>query len=251
MRLERRFMKINIKLIGIFVLVYLVALVATTPLSWVKQYIDPVLQAQGVRLVELQGNIWRGSGQIQVPQQPAYQVEWRSQPLELFLARLPYQLSVTTPFVDVKGRVLLKPLGLAVEGFSGHVDEGQYSRVLANFNADIQGRLVFDDVAADSSWRFDLGEATGHLSWSGGPLSLRFGSSNQRFEVPQMAGVILSDDNAWRLNIAGLNGESFIESRLEREGTGVVEVRRVLADQMNLSIPGSGPILVELAQKVF
>lgn len=244
-------MKINIKLIGLFVLVYLVALVATTPLSWVKQYIDPVLQAQGVRLVELQGNLWRGSGQVQVPQQPIYQVEWQSQPLELFLARLPYQLSVSTPFVEVNGRVLLKPLGLAVENVSGYVDEGQYSRVLANFNAEIQGRLVFDEVAADSSWRLDLGEATGQLSWSGGPLSLRFGSSNQRFEVPQMSGVILSDDTAWRLNIAGLNGESFIESRLEREGTGVVEVRRVLADQMNLSIPGSSPILIELAQKVF
>lgn len=244
-------MKINIKLIGLFVLVYLVALAVTTPLSWVKQYIEPVLQAQGVRLVELQGNLWRGSGQVQVPQQPPYQVEWQSRPVELLLARLPYQLSVSTPFVDVNGRVLLKPLGLAIEDFSGHVDEGQYSRILSNFNAGIQGRLVFEDVSADSSWRLALGDASGQLSWSGGPLSLRFGSSNQRFEVPQMAGMILSDDEAWRLNIAGLNGESYIESRLERDGMGVVEVRRVLADQMNLSIPGSSPILVELAQKVF
>ncbi|MHA7879263.1 MAG: type II secretion system protein N [Saccharospirillum sp.] len=244
-------MRINIKLIALFVVVYLVALVATTPLSWVKQYIDPLLQAQGVRLLELQGNLWRGSGQFQVSQQPTYQVTWQSQPAELFLARLPYQLSVTTPNVDVSGQVRLTPFGLALEGFSGYVDEGQYQRVLANFNADIQGRLAFNGVSADSGWGFELGEASGDLSWSGGPLNLRFGSNNQRFEVPQMAGVIVSDDQAWRLNITGLNGESLIESRLERSGDGVVQVRRVLADQMNLSIPGSSPILVELAQKVF
>lgn len=244
-------MKINLKLIGLFLVVYLVALVLTTPLSWVKPYIDPVLQAQGIRLVDLHGNLWRGSGLVQVPMQPDYQVEWRSQPSELILARLPYQLSVTTPYVEIDGRVLLKLGGLALEGFTGYVDDGQYSRILADLNADIQGRLVFDEVSADGSWGLDLGEATGQFSWSGGPLKLRFGSSDQRFEVPQMAGMILSDDNAWRLNIAGLNGESFIESRLERNGSGVVEVRRVLADQMNLSIPGSSPILVELSQKVF
>ena len=102
-------MKINIRLLVLFVLVYLGALVALTPLSWVRQYVDPLLRGQGIQLEDTQGNIWQGSGQLALRNNDQLQLSWDTQPLGLFTGRLPVDIRVTNPALEMAGQLQIKP----------------------------------------------------------------------------------------------------------------------------------------------
>lgn len=249
---EPHFMKINIRLLVFFVGVYLVALIALTPLNWIQQYAEPVLRAQGVRIQETQGNIWQGSSQLSMKGIQSLKLDWDAHPLGLFIARLPIDVHLSNPHLDLAGQVQLKPTGVSLQAVSGYIDEPVFARFAQAYGATIQGRLVASDLAASVGWRGSLGDASGDLSWSGGPVDVKMGRSSQTFDVPQMQGDILSDDNAWLVNIAGLDNTPFITAELARDGNAQIKVQRVLAERMNIPIPGGGrDTLVEMTQKVF
>ena len=145
-------MKINIRLLVLFVLVYLGALVALTPLSWVRQYVDPLLRGQGIQLEDTQGNIWQGSGQLALRNNDQLQLSWDTQPLGLFTGRLPVDIRVTNPALEMAGQLQIKPTGLAVKGLSGYIDEPAFQRFARAYNAEIQGRLVASDLSASVGW---------------------------------------------------------------------------------------------------
>lgn len=244
-------MKINIRLLVLFVLAYLVALVALTPLGWVQRYADPLLRAQGIQLRETQGNLWQGSGQLTLRTNQQLQLEWDTQPLGLLTGRLPVDVRLSNPHLEMAGQVQLKPTGLALEGLSGYIDEPVFERYARAYNATIQGRLVASELSASIGWGPSLGEASGDLTWSGGPLDVQMGRSNRTFEVPQMQGDITSAEQGWRLDIRALDDTPLIDATLMRDGHARIAVQRTLAERMNIPVPGGRQTLVEMSQKVF
>lgn len=244
-------MKINIKLLVLFVLAYLVALLALTPLSWVKQYATPVLRAQGIQLEETQGNLWQGQGQLTLRTQESFQLEWDMRPLGLFTGRLPVDIHLSNPHLDMAGQIQVKPTGLTLNGVSGYVDEPLLQRFAQAYNATIQGRLVASELSASIGWGLSLGDATGDLTWSGGPLDYQMGRSSRTFEVPQMRGAVTSDEAGWRLDIRAMDDTPLIDATLGSDGAARIAVQRTLAERMNLPIPGGRETLVEMSQKVF
>ncbi|MEX0623730.1 type II secretion system protein N [Saccharospirillum sp.] len=244
-------MRINLKLVVLFVAVYLLALVVTVPLSWVIHYGDPMLRSLGIRLEQAQGNIWQGEGQVLVPNSPAFNLEWHARPLGLLTARLPYDVRVSSPALDVSGQILLRPTGVGIEQVSGYVDEAAFAQVTRAYNSTLQGRLVISELNASAGWGGSLGDASGDLSWSGGPVEVPMGGSRQQFDVPQMQGQISSDETAWRVAIDALDNTSLIQAELSREGQGQVTVQRAMAERLGIPVPGGRDTLVEISQKVF
>ncbi|WP_028672657.1 type II secretion system protein N [Saccharospirillum impatiens] len=244
-------MRINLKLVVLFVAIYVITLVATVPLSWVIHYGDPILRSLGVRLEQPQGNIWQGQSQVLVPNSPELNVEWQVRPSGLFTARLPYDVRVSNAALDVSGQVQLRPTGMGVEQVSGYVDEAAFAQITQAYNSTLQGRLVMSDLSANVGWGGALGEAAGELSWSGGPVEVPMGRSRQQFDVPQMQGRISSDDSAWLVAINALDNTSLIQAELSREGQGQVTVQRAMAERLGIPVPGGRETLVEISQKVF
>lgn len=245
-------MKLNLRLLILFVAVYLVALVAMTPLGWVQQYAEPMLRAQGIELHDTHGNIWQGASQLTVQRSQSVEVEWNTRPLGILTGRLPVDIQVSNPFLDISGQVQIKPGGVALDGVSGYIDEPAFARFAQAYNATLQGRLTASDLSAQIGWDGSLGDANGDLAWSGGLVSVKMGRSSQAFEVPQMRGDISSDDQAWSVLITALDNTPLITAELARDGNARVKVQRVLAERMNIPIPGGGrDTLVEMTQKVF
>ncbi|MEP4546342.1 MAG: type II secretion system protein N, partial [Saccharospirillum sp.] len=211
-------MRINLKLVVLFVGVYLLTLVATVPLSWVISFAEPSLRSAGVRLEQPQGNIWQGQSRVLVPNSPEFNLEWQVKPLGLLTARLPYDIRVSSPSLDVSGQIQVRPTGVGVEQVSGYVDEAAFAQITRSYNSTLQGRLVISDLSANAGWGGALGDASGELSWSGGPVEVPMGRSRQQFDVPQMQGEITSDDTAWRVAIDALDDTSLIRAQLSREG---------------------------------
>lgn len=244
-------MRINIKLVVLFVAVYLLALVVTVPLNRVVQYGDPILRSMGVSLVQPQGNIWQGESQVRVPNSPEFNLEWHVRPMGLLTGRLPYDVRAFSPALDVSGQIQLRPTGVGVDQVSGYVDDAAFSRLTRAYNSTVQGRLVMSDLSASAGWGGSLGDASGELSWSGGPVEVPMGRSRQQFDVPQMQGRISSDDTAWRVAIEALDNTSLIQAELSREGQGQVTVQRAMAERLGIPVPGGRDTLIEISQKVF
>lgn len=244
-------MRINIKLVVLFVAVYLLTLVATVPLSWVISFADPMLRSAGIRLEQPQGNIWQGQSQVLVPNSPEFNLEWQVKPMGLLTARLPYDVHLFSPALDVSGEIQVRPTGVGVHQVSGYVDEAAFAEITRAYNSTLQGRLVVSDLSASAGWGGALGDASGDLSWSGGPVEVPMGRSRQQFDVPQMQGQISSDDAAWRVAIDALDNTSLIQAELSREGQGQVTVQRAMAERLGIPVPGGRETLVEISQKVF
>lgn len=244
-------MRINQKLVVLFVAVYLLTLVATVPLNRVVSYAGPWLRAAGVELVEPQGNIWHGQSQVRVPVTPDLDIQWQLNPLGLLTAHLPYDVRLLSPALDLAGQVQLRPTGPGLHQVSGFVDEAAFEQITRAYNTTLQGRLVITDLSASAGWGGSLGDASGQLSWSGGPVEVPVGRSRQQFSVPQMQGRVTSDDSAWRVAIDDLDDTSLIQARLARDGQGSLTVQRALAEQLGIPVPGGRETLVEISQKVF
>lgn len=244
-------MRINIKLVVLFVAVYLLALVVTVPLNWVVHYGDPILRSLGVSLEQPHGNIWQGESRVRVPNSPEFNLEWQARPLGLLTARLPFDVRVFSPALDVSGQIQLRPTGVGVEQVSGYVDDAAFAQITRAYNSTLQGRLVMSELSASAGWGGSLGDASGELSWSGGPVEVPMGRSRQQFDVPQMQGRISSDETAWRVAINALDDTSLIQAELSREGQGQVTVQRAMAERLGIPVPGGRDTLIEISQKVF
>ncbi|PTY36288.1 hypothetical protein BGP77_02965 [Saccharospirillum sp. MSK14-1] len=243
-------MTINLRLVAFFFAVYFLALIAMIPLSWLRHFFDPALQAAGIRVEQLDGSLWSGEARLQAPHIPSLQLDWQAQPLYLLTLRLPYQWQLSNTALELTGRVTVKPSGVRLDDVSGYIDDVAFADIASTYGADIQGRLRLSDVDVSASWRAQPGDLDGEFSWSGGAVSVPFGSRREQFEVPQMQGLLASDDNGWQADIRAMDNTSLINARLSQEGLGSLSVKRALAERLNLPIPAGRETLFEISQQV-
>lgn len=246
----RLFMTINLRLVAFFFAVYLLALLAMTPLSWLRHFFDPALQAAGIRVEQLEGSLWSGAARLQGPQLPVLQLHWQAQPLYLLTLRLPFNWQLSNTDIELDGRFTVKPSGASLDGVNGYLDDAAFTHIASAYGADIAGRLRLDDVSVSASWTATPKDLAGELSWSGGPVRVPFGNRDQSFQVPQLQGQLSSNANGWQALVLALDETPLIDATLSREGLGSLSVKRALAERLNLAIPAGRETLFEISQQV-
>jgi hypothetical protein len=242
---------VNFKLIALLVISYSIALVALTPVSWLLPMFEPRLQAVGVSLSEVDGNIWQGQGLVREKTIGFVNVSWDVNIASLLLLKLPINLTVSNSNLEVQGQVAVSPFTVSIADVSGYIDEVALKNVYQAYRADISGRLKITDVAAEISWSNELKDASGELSWSGGPISIPVGRSVQSYQVPTMLGTISSDESQWLAQITGTDQQEYILASLNREGMANLSIKRVLATEMEIPLPSGGSSLFDMSQQVF
>lgn len=247
-----QFMKyFNVRLISLFIICYALALAALTPIQWLMPIIEPRVSPLGVTIEHAEGSIWSGSGLVKVKPYGSAAVDWDVQVLGMLLLRLPINLDIVNEDLDVSAKITPSLTGLAVSNVNGYVDDGAVEQITKSYNSNISGRLKLDNLSANASWSLKLGEASGNVSWSGGDIAIPVGRTKQNYEVPMMLGGISSDDTKWLLDIRGQSGQEYIGISLLRDGLATLSVKRQLATDMNIPIPGNGQSLMDISQKVF
>jgi hypothetical protein len=242
---------VNIKILALLVISYSFALVAMTPLTWLLPMVEPRVQAVGISLSEVNGSLWNGQALVKEKNIGSLNVQWDVKLGSLLLLKAPIEITASNSNLNVEGVVTLSPFNLSVSELNGYIDEAAFQSIYKAYRADISGRLQINSVAATMSWGKQLGEASGDLSWSGGPISIPVGRSTQNYEVPTMLGVVTSDDNQWVANINGSASQQYIQASLTQEGMATLSVKRILATEMNIPVPGSGSSLLDVSQQVF
>lgn len=242
---------LNFKYILLFIVVYVFALAAMFPVKWAVPTLEPMLSSVGVSLGQVEGSIWQGKAVVSHKQMGDVQVKWRSKPWHLFRLALPIDVTAVGQYFDFKALVAPSVFGLTVSDLTGYVDEQALTPWLQPYRVSLQGRLQVDQLSVESSWRYKLGDASGSVSYSGGPISVPVGRSVQQYQVPTMIGQLSSNEQQWQMLITDTNKQEFIAISLERTGLGTLSVKRALAEVMDIPLPPGGRSLLDVSQQVF
>lgn len=246
------FMKlVNFKIIALVIVTYCLAMVALTPLAWIAPYIEGRLSQYGVQLENPRGTIWRGDSLVKIERLGEANVNWDVQALGLVLLKLPIKFEVQNKDLQVDGTLSASFGGLALNQLTGYIDESAFETVYRSYRANLSGRLQLQDVAASVKWSQELGDASGQLTWSGGPVSFPVGSSIESFDVPTIYGELMSDEQQWLLQARGSAQQTYLDAAVTRDGTATLSIKRELASDMSIPVPGSGSSLFDVSQKVF
>jgi hypothetical protein len=242
---------VNFKLIALLIISYSLALVALTPVSWLLPLFEPRLQSVGVSLSEVDGSIWQGQGLVREKNIGYVNVQWKVNAASLLVLKLPIELTVSNSSLELQGELALSPFTVSVNNVSGYVDEVAFKNIYQSYRADISGRLRISELAAEVSWGNELKDASGELSWSGGPISIPVGRSVQDYQVPTMLGSISSDESQWLAEIMGSEKQEYIIASMNREGLATLSIKRILATEMDIPLPEGGSSLFDISQQVF
>ncbi|MBU2862866.1 type II secretion system protein N [Reinekea forsetii] len=242
---------LNFKYILLFVVAYIIALAALFPVRWVIPSVSPMLASVGLSVNQVDGSIWLGKAFVKHKQLGDINLQWQAKPLHLFRLALPMQIEATGRYFDVKALVAPSVFGIRVSDVTGYVDEQAVQPFLQPYRVTLQGRLQLDGIAAESSWKYELGEASGQLTYSGGPIRIPVGRSIETYEVPTMLGELSSNEKQWQLQINSTDQQTFIDVNLERSGLATLSVKRTLAEVMDIPLPAGGRSLFDVSQQVF
>ncbi len=242
---------VNIKLIVLFLVSYVLALVFFAPLRWIVPFVEPKLVSSGISVSNVEGTIWRGTSDVRKKGYGFLSASWQIHPLSIFVLKLPADVQLQNSDLQISGRVVVSPSGISVKELSGYLDEKVFAPIYLAYKSQISGRLTLTNISADAGWSKKLGAASGSLAWSGGPITVPVGRSMQNYEVPMMKGEISSNEEGWALNVLSSDKQEFIEARLSAEGVGMLSIKRQLATQMNLPVPAGGQSMFDISQQVF
>lgn len=242
---------VNPRLLIVLLLSYALAMVALLPVSWLVPLFAEPLTRSGVQVKQPQGNIWQGSARVAEENIGEVALQWGLKWPLLLLLQAPFELRLSNNHLELSGVVAASPLGFSLSELNGYVDEQALAKLYQTYRADISGRLQLLDLAADVSWARRLGDASGQVTWSGGPLSIPVGRSQQTFEVPMMRGTLSSNSTEWLFDVRNNQNQQYITASLSADGLGSLSVKRELVADMNITIPGGGSSLLDISQQLF
>lgn len=241
---------VNLKILALLVISYSIALVAMTPLSWLMPLVEPQLNQMGVRAETVEGSLWQGRGQFSERSVGTLDIEWDVRVPAMLLLKMPVDLHLSNDNLDISGLLQISPLGLSLSSVSGFVDEQAFASVYQAYRAELTGRLQITDLQADIGWSRKLGDASGQLTWSGGPVSVPVGRSVQRYEVPTLFGEVSSDDQRWLARVSGSDDTLMLEADLTRDWIATYAVKTALAEAMDIPLLDMGENLLKRSFEV-
>ncbi|TCS42080.1 type II secretion system protein N [Reinekea marinisedimentorum] len=242
---------VNFKILALLLVSYLLTLVVTAPLNWWLPHLEPQLKSNGIVLQDSAGTIWQGETNARVDRLGQFHVNWKINAFKLLLLQVPVSFHAYNVDMNVQGELSVSPLGISVRELSGYADDSAFASIAKSYKSELKGRLSIQSFAAKIGWNKSLGPAAGRVTWSGGDLVVPVGNSRKTFEVPMMIAVISSDESGWLAAVQGAEKQTYMEAQLAQDGLATLSVKRQLADDMSLPVPGSGASLLDVTQQVF
>lgn len=221
------------------------------PVQWFFSMAESRYSPMGISFENVHGTLWKGDVVVRKKGFGFVNLSWDVQMVGLLLLRVPVDVELNNVDMSVEGLVSFSPFGLKVTGLQGYMDEKALAPLYVPYKAKLTGRLKLDAVSAQMSWGKKLGEASGNLTWSGGPVEIPAGNNRQTYTVPFMAGKISSDDHTWFVAVNGTEQQLYLDAQLAQTGVATLSLKSALARDLGLSVPSGGRSLFDVSQKVF
>ncbi|MFK7914049.1 MAG: type II secretion system protein N [Pseudomonadales bacterium] len=237
-------------LVGILVL--LAVVIYAAPASLLKQ---PLAAAGDLRVSQLQGTLWNGSGAVNVQNIALGTLRWQFAPARLLKAQAAFDYTLQGDHINLTGSAgrSFGPWLLEADGNVGSALVNQY---LATYEIRMDGDLHLNTLALQASGH-PVEQLSGSVDWPGGLVSYPVpGGQASRTLPPLRADLSLDADNSEPL--ANVHSESvnfpLISLRVLNSGFVKISLTRRFTQIVGMPWPGSEPdhaFVLEVEEQVF
>jgi hypothetical protein len=205
-----------------------------------------------IDLLQVQGSLWRGSGELFVEGRPLGTLRWNHRAITILQGSLGYDIDWFGADHRVSGQLKLGPGRWRVQG-TGNVDAPFLNRWLAPYDIAMSGRVELDAVTLSAGYReIGHGIASGSARWDGGPVRYRLAGQDYAGQLPPLTAflgdgleaVVYPEDGQTPLLRLTLQDDGFVR----------IGVTRMLTRLLGNPWPGSQQdheVVLEVEEQLF
>lgn len=191
-------------LLAIFSIFFFVVALFPANLAW-NLLPKSVSQGLPLKVQNVGGTLWDGFAVGKMNRGPVrgtHVLTWDLNPLRLLMADVSIDLGAEGGAYKVDGSAHYGAFGKGVSDLNGEVDIALINDVLKQFGAKASGELVIQNMTLEFGSGTTVNEASGQLTWAGGPVSYKQGRNSQNLELPAVQGVLVQQDGGVKLALA-------------------------------------------------
>ena len=229
------------------VLVFLALVLLRIPAGIIHWFLP---EQSPVALLQPEGTVWNGGGEILVEGQSAGFLSWSIRPVTFLQGRIGYDLRLTGAGTDLDGLVTAGFTTVQAE-ILGSVESAFVNRWLAPYYIELGGVFAVDSVNVVVRGRM-LETLNGRLTWDGGPVRYRLSGNMHNSVLPPMTADLGPGPSA----VAYATGEStpLLQAALGENGFVRLGVTKYLTRLLGQPWPGGDPdhaVVLEVEEQLF
>lgn len=167
----------------------------------------------GLKLSEMQGTVWTGSGSIDVEQGNIGRLQWNIRLHRLFFGELSYQVFMQNPSITIDGKLSYSFSAASFVG-NGRIKASLINRVMETFDTYIEGEFELSEVSVAVNHSQEFRTVEGSVFWGGGKVRTLANSKSKSVQIPPLAATLMNSDD-----------EIVLESETQNNNTDVLKLR--------------------------
>lgn len=226
--------------------------VVLMPASLLWRWAGSAVAGLPVTVERVGGTVWNGflEARTQGVVSGPLQVKWDVQGWRLLLGEVALELAVEGPRYRLQGRSFWGLWGKGIAAVQGDVQAALLEQVLGDLGVSMSGAIQVQDLAVHFTGN-RVGEATGQIAWSGGPVAVRSGASPRPVDFPGVKGVLSARDGDLIIAVSETRGNQPLGelSLLPEQGLAGVKVLKRVLSLAGFEAPGEDDkVLLNLQQ---
>ena len=239
---------LRLTLIG--VATFIVCLFVFAPASLVRY----LLRDAPITLAGPTGTLWRGSGDLAVAGSPLGRIDWSLAPSTLLSGELGFDVTVTGPHIDLKGRTAASPRAGHAE-LDGTFETALLADALARYDIHIPGSITIEHLDLTANYGARLPMVRGELKWSGGNVDYRLSGRDHRAQLPPLVGFVDSSSGQPEISVYQVDDKMpLMLAKISQEGLATVGITKQFTKMLGEPWPGGEPdhaVVLEVGEKLF
>ncbi|GAA6135147.1 hypothetical protein NBRC116188_19370 [Oceaniserpentilla sp. 4NH20-0058] len=245
----------NRGLIAVSIVVYLVCLIALTPLSVVHKFLAP--ENLPVEVVAVSGTLWKGEVVLKHPMTGQISSMWSIYPMALIKGQVKADLEVDSSLAQFTSQVAFNPLTnqVAFNETNGFVSANLVNKALVQSKTQVNGDFELSDTHLEYNLTTgESDEASGQVVWMGGNVVYPKGRKHAQAELPMLVAKITTENKELLANVSTVEGQQLATASIKKDGWANLAVRKAMIDLVGEKWPNkvsSDTVVFEVSERVF
>lgn len=227
--------------------IFLVLIVSQAPVGILQMLIP---ENASVNLINTNGTLWAGQGQLLIDRQPIGTIRWDLQGVTLLQGKVSYAIWAEDRDQNLTAELTLLP-DAGISSADGTIEASAVNRWLVPYNMELSGQFSLEDV----SLLIENGRPTqagGEVHWGGGPVTYTLAGETSTGLLPEMTAVL--GPRAAAVVYASSGQTPLLHAELQENGFARIGVTKLLTKMLNRPWPGTDAdhaVVLEVEEQVF
>ncbi|WP_428241994.1 type II secretion system protein N [Gynuella sp.] len=237
--------------IPLFFVLYLLFALVNTPVIFIWEQVSPHLQVRNIKISNLNGTLWQGSGNISFNREMAT-VKWHINPASLLMASVAGDITITNPVADVSGHFSAEFSGFKVRDLHGYLEDKLVNPYLSGYKLSVSGRLWVETVSFQGTYTGVVSDIDAKANWTGGDVRYPVGRDMHTRDIPAMDIIATPVADKTTFSIRDKEAKPIVSGELQADGWMIVNIHKHIVEVAKEAWPtGNQDVIFSSKQKVF